>query len=119
MKFQIVDLRVQIEIQDFRLTLIDSFKSQINLKSELNNLQLQTSVPVRNHRQAAPLADEAIDRPVARVCERFRTHAAAKRRELVIGFAGECRALRVVQEGARLLQELPVKRSEPIDQRLA
>ena len=90
------------------------FRSQINLKSEIYNLQSQTSVPVRNDRQAAPLADEAIDRPVARLCKRFRTHAAAKRRKLVIGFACECRARRVVQEGARLLQELPVKRFEPI-----
>ena len=65
-----------------------------------------------------PLADESIDRRLARACERVRAHAGAKRRELFVRLERQRPARRLVEQRARLLQELPVQGFQPIDQRL-
>ena len=73
-----------------------------------------------NRRQSAALADEPIDRRLARPPERLGRHAAAKGRQIRIGFARHRRsAPRFVQRRPRLLQQFAVERREAFDQRVA
>src|SRR5450759_270103 len=72
----------------------------------------------RHGGQLEAFADEAVDGRFLRARKRVRGHPGPESRQLTFGLTRQRRSRRVVERGPRLLQQLPIERCEPIEQRL-